>query len=113
MPKSWHDRHSIGSIEDENERELYRSLIAERKPYFMRYIYPQLMKQYNTYINNTNKNSLRRFQMTVYEMMSTPAGQLNEEQLTFLKYYQSKLPVRTGDCVTNRICRASEQEFDG
>lgn len=113
MPKSWHDRHSVGNIEDENEREFYRSIVADRKPYFMRYIYPDLMKQYNTYIDNTNKNSLRRFQMTVDEMMEIPAGQLTEDQLTFLKYYRSKMPVGTGDCVMNRICRAFEREFDG
>lgn len=113
MPKSWHDRHSIMDIENEEKRNLYRNIIADRKPYFMRYIYPQLMKQYNTYINNTNKNALRRFQMTVDEMLDMPAGKLNEEQLTFLRYYHSKLPVGTGDCVMNRICRAFEQEFDG
>lgn len=113
MPKGWHDRHAISNIEDEDKRELYHSIVADKKPYFMRYIYPQLMKQYNTYITNTNKNALRRFQMTVDEMMAMPAGKLNEEQLTFLKYYQSRLPVGTGDCVMNRICCAFEKEFDG
>ena len=113
MPKSWHDRHAIAAIEDESEREFYRSIVADKKPYFMRYIYPQLMRQYNTYISNTNKNALRRFQMTVDEMMALPAGELTEEQLTFLSYFHSRIPVGTGNCVMNRICRAFEKEFDG
>ena len=113
MPKVWHDRHALNSIEDESERAFYKSIVADKKPYFMRYIYPQLMRQYNTYISNTNKNALRRFQMTVDEMMNTPAGELTEDQLTFLRYYHSRLPVGTGNCVMNRICKAFENVFDG
>lgn len=113
MPKGWHDRRAVSGIENEDERNLYYSIVADRKPYFMRYIYPKLMKQYNTYITNTNKNALRRFRMTVEEMMAMPAGKLNEEQLTFLRYYQSGLPVGMGECVMNRICRAFEEAFDG
>lgn len=113
MPRTWHDRHAIGKIEDEQEYEFYRSIVADKKPYFMRYIYPQLMSQYNTYIRNTDKNALRRFSMTVEEMQALPAGELNEEQLEFLRYFQLKMPVGTGDCVMNRICRAFEEEFDG
>lgn len=113
MPKAWHDRHALSFIEDEPEREFYRSIVADKKPYFMRYIYPQLMRQYNTYISNTNKNALRRFQLTIDEMMSMAAGDLTEEQLEFLRYYRSGLPVGTGNCVMNRICKAFENEFDG
>lgn len=113
MPKTWHDRHAIGKIEDEREYEFYRSIVADKKPYFMRYIYPQLMKQYTSYMKNTEKNSLRRFGMTVEEMAVKPAGELTDEQLEFLKYFRSGMPVGTGDCVMNRICRAFEEEFDG
>ena len=113
MPREWHDRHAVMNIEDEAEREFYRSIVADKKPYFMRYIYPQLMRQYNTYITNTNKNAQRRFQMNVEEMMRKPAKELTEEQLTFLRFYKAKLPVGVGDCVMNRICRAFEEEFDG
>ena len=31
----------------------------------------------------------------------------------YLKYYYRFLPVGTGDCVMNRICRRFEEEFDG
>ena len=52
-------------IEDPEKRRFYLSLVADKKPYFMRIIYPALMKQYNTYIKNTNKNAMREFQMTI------------------------------------------------
>lgn len=113
MPRSWHDRRAAGKIEDDNLRKLYRDIVADKKPYFMRYIYPSLMKQYNTYIKNTNRNALREFQMTVQELQSIPKESLTERQKEFLKYYKYRMPVGTNDCVMNKICKRFEQEFDG
>ena len=113
MPRTWHDRHAANKIEDDELREFYRSVVADKKPYFMRYIYPALMKQYNQYIKNTNRNCLREFQMTVDELRMIPADELTERQSDFLRYYDYRMPVGTGDCVMNKICRRFEQEFDG
>lgn len=113
MPKEWHDRHAVNKMDDFDGKELYRSIVADRKPYFMRYIYPSLMKQYNTYIKNTDKNALREFQMTVAELKSIPKEDLTERQAEFLKYYDFRMPVGVGDCVMNKICRRFEEEFDG
>ena len=113
MPKTWHDRHAIGKIEDETVRLFYKDIVADKKPYFMRYIYPALMRQYNTYIKNTNRNALREFQLTVDEMLAMPSESLSERQLEFLRYYKQRLPVGTSDCVMNKICRRFENEFDG
>ena len=113
MPKSWHDRHTVNKIEDDDTKRFYRSIVADKKPYFMRYIYPSLMKQYNTYIKNTNRNALREFQMTVDEMMSMPFEDLSERQRDFLRYYSYRMPVGVGNCIMNKICRRFEQEFDG
>lgn len=113
MPKTWHDRHSANKIDDDNGRDFYRSIVADRKPYFMRYIYPSLMKQYNTYIKNTDRNALREFQMTVSEMKKLPYEELTDRQKDFLRYFDYRMPVGVGDCVMNKICRRFEDEFDG
>ena len=113
MPRTWHDRRAVNKIEDEEMKELYRDIVADRKPYFMRYIYPALMKQYNSYIKNTNRNALREFQLTVPELQAMNPEELTERQRDFLQYYEYRLPVGTGDCVMNRICRRFEEEFDG
>ena len=52
MPRDWHDKHAVNKIESTAQRDFFRSIVASRKPYFMRYIYPSLMKEYNTYIKN-------------------------------------------------------------
>lgn len=113
MPRSWHDRHAISVIEDDGKRNLYRSIVADKKPYFMRYIYPPLMKQYNTYIKNTDRNALREFQMTVSELRALNDEEITERQKEFLYHFDRRMPVGTGSCVMNKICRAFESEFDG
>lgn len=113
MPRYWHDRHSANKIEDTELRELNRKIVADKKPYFMRYIYPALMKQYNTYIKNTDKNALREFQMTVSEILNIPKEDRTERQEEFLKYYNYRMPVGMNECVMNKICRRFEDEFDG
>lgn len=112
MPKAWYDKHTVNKIEDESVKHLYRTIVADKKPYFMRYIYPDLMKQYNTYIKNTTRKALREFQMTVEEMRTLPYNELDESQREFLRYYEYRMPVGVGNCVMNKICRRFEEEFD-
>lgn len=113
MPRSWHDRHYALAIEDVERRKLYLSILADKKPYFMRYIYPDLAKQYNTYIKNTNKKAKRQFQMTIDELLELDHMKLDDEQAEFIHYYTKCMPVGVGDCVTNRICKRFEAAFDG
>lgn len=113
MPKEWHERHAVAKIEDEEKRDLFRSIVAEKKPYFMCYIYPALMKQYNTYIKNTDRNALREFQMTVAELSAIPEEERSERQQEFLSFFYQRMPVGINDCVMNKICRRFEEAFDG
>lgn len=113
MPRSWHDRHAANQIEDDAKRKFYRDIVADKKPYFMCYIYPDLMRQYRTYIKNTDRSAMREFQQSVEELMAKPYEELTERQQDFLHYYRVRMPVGTGDCVMNKICRKFEDAFDG
>lgn len=113
MNREWYDYHAVSKIEDEEKRNFYRSIVADKKPYFMRYIYPTLMSQYNTYIKNTDRNSLIEFGQTVAELKTHRYDELTERQKEFLRFYDRKMPVGVNDCVMNRICRKFEQAFDG
>ena len=113
MPRSWHDRHAANKIEDDKTKYLYRSVVADKKPYFMRYIYPDLMRQYNSYIKKTNKSALREFGMTIQELQEIPNKDLTDKQRDFLYYFEYRLPVADKDCVMNKICRKVEVAFDG
>lgn len=112
MPKYWHNWHSV--INDrEDDKEYQLSIVADRKPYFMRYIYPDLMAQHSKYVKSSNIKSMRQFGITLDELMAKPEDRLTEEQKTFKKYYLDGMPVGTNDCIMNYICRRFEDEFDG
>ena len=113
MERSWHDRHAVNLIENEEKQRFYRSIVADRKPYFMRYIYPDLMKEYKNYLKKTNGACLREFKITVDELKDLPYSELTDRQKEFLRYYDLGMPVGLGNCVMNRICRRFEEEFDG
>lgn len=113
MPRSWYDWHTIHKIEDVEKRNFYHSIMADKKPYFMCYIYPALMKEYKDHFKITNRNSLRNFNLTLDELLVIPESELTDEQALFIKYYYKGTCVGLGDCVMNRICRKFENEFDG
>lgn len=116
MPKGWYDRSAAkgDSGDDEETVRLNLQIVADKKPYFMRYIYPTLMRKYNTYISNTNKKTIREFRITMDELLERErSGDLSEQETEFLHYYRAKMPVGVHDCVMNKICRRFEDEFDG
>ena len=83
MPRYWHDRHSVNQIEDPEERRFQLSILADKKPYFMRYIYTTLAKQYNTYIKTTNKNARREFGISLEELERIPDQDRTRMQISF------------------------------
>jgi len=113
MPREWHDRFYVAEIEDENTKEYLSSLLAEKKPYFMRYIYPSLMREYNKYIKGLNRKTQREFNATIDNLLNKPKTELSKRELEFLEYYYKKIPVGISNCVMNQICKKFEAAFDG
>lgn len=115
MPKTWHDRHAANKIENDDDREFYRSVVADKKPYFMTYVYPALKKQNNTYLKNNDYKAIMKFAnygihnvKEIYEYEpKTP------EMIEFLKYYERNIPVGYNPCIVNRICQIFENTLDG
>lgn len=117
MPKSWYDRGANRITDDMSEEEKARRefnlrILADKKPYFMRYIYPDVMSKYNTYITNTEKKCVREFCQTIDELLSKRREDMTAEEIEFITYYHQRMPVGMHDCVMNKICRRFEEEFD-
>lgn len=116
MPKSWYDKAAIKDAcgGDDRKARFEARIVADKKPYFMRYIYPTLMRQYNTYISNTKRKALREFRLSMDELLEKERlGELAKGERDFLFFYRTMMPVGTNNCVMNRICRRFEEEFDG
>lgn len=112
MSREWYDWHTANKIDDETRKAFYLSILAERKPRFMTYIYPSLKTQYNTYVKNAEENALRRFGLTIKELLLIPKESLTGEQKQFMDYYEGCMPVGDYPCVMNKICTKFEELFD-
>ena len=116
MPRSWYDYFGNTlpenpTQEDIDRREFNLRILADKKPYFMCYIYPQLMKDYRTYMKDVRRKCQMIFGVTLESLLARSEEELNDEQRNFIRYFKSRCPVSVGNCVMNRICRRIEAEF--
>lgn len=115
-PAEWFD-YKANKIKDTDtdeirkKKEFNKKIVADKKPYFMRYIYPQLMNTYNEYIESSNQKCLCEFKLTIQELRDKPNK--TKQEYEFLDYYEKRMPVSNNNCIVNKICRIFENEFDG
>lgn len=114
MPKHWYDKSACNKLPEETEKqkrfkELCLKIVAENKPYFMKYVYPDLMCKYNKYIKNTNSKCIREFKMSVTDLMKKQNKTIPEKD--FISYYEKLMPVGDNPCTVNRIAWLFEDTF--
>lgn len=108
MPPNWYQLSACGDDPD------LQAICAHKKPYFMIYIYGDTKKAYRDYMDKCDKKCRALLGTTVADLLSRkPEGQLSEAEETFFHWYERKMPVGTGPCSMNRICRYVEGQFDG
>lgn len=110
MPKHWYDRHAIKG--DDETAEFNRRIVADKKPYFMRYRYGDLLKDYNEFLKHSARKAQREFNISIDELLEKPIDTLTEDERRFVHYYNIEMPVSTYNCTMNRICKRIEDEFD-
>lgn len=115
MPESWYSLREC--IEDEADddatkkrKQFNRRIVANRKPYFMVYVYPNLKKDYKTYIQNCDRQTQIRFQINSLEELYEFEPK-TEEMKEFIRYYRRLMPVGSNACVVNRISALFEKNF--
>lgn len=116
MPKTWFDKKAIyKAFENDKEKiNFYMSIIADKKPYFMNYIYSSQKAKYNKYIQNANKKCLMEYNISLNDLLNRDRqGFSSTEQKKFIEWYYKKMPVGINNCTMNKICRYVEKEFDG
>ncbi|MCI8993041.1 MAG: hypothetical protein HFG80_10060 [Eubacterium sp.] len=115
MPAQWYkqgnDVSETDSSKEKKERWIDNLIAADKKPYFMKYIYPSEKSGYEDYNRKNNEKCLMRFRITLEELLQKENR--SEEEQTFLDFYQKHLPLGTAPCMVNRICWKVEEIFDG
>lgn len=105
MPKSWYNLSAC------KKDEKLRSLCANKKPYFMIYIYDELKRKYKKFIKERESKCMTLYNCTLDELKKKEF--LNDEQLEFLKWNDILVPVGIGPCCMNKICWYIEDQFNG
>jgi hypothetical protein len=123
MPKEWYDltylRKMRERVIDEDHEEMLPqidfdiSIVADKKPYFMGYVYPRLLKEFKSYKKNCNAKCIQLFGLEIGELYErVGANSATPEQLEFLDKFESMKPLDEYPCLMNKICYKFEDIFD-
>ena len=93
------------------EKYYHNSLVISKKPYFFRYLYPELNKKYKQYENAYNEKSKAAFGMKLKKLLVK--ADKTEAEKTLVRRYHKFSPVINTNCVMNILCREIENvDFD-
>lgn len=114
MPKYWYNKSACNKLPENTEeqihfKEMCLKVVAENKPYFMKYVYPDLMARFNKYMNDTNSKCIREFKMSMSDLTEKPNKTIREKE--FIDYYKRFSPVGNNPCTINRISWLFEKTF--
>jgi len=116
MPKSWYI-YSENRIDEENDsssvieqKKLYQTICAHKKPYFFAYNYLSLKKEYDDYMANIDAKSLSMFKMSYQDLCDKQNK--SDQEIKFVNWARNKIPLDMSPSVLNKICWAIEHEFD-
>ena len=105
MPGSWYNYRACKGD------DFLKSICAEKKPYFMTYIYDDYRDRYKSYEEEANYTSINKTGKTIKEIKNTE-HRSNKEQEVYDDYIRWH-PFGMNPCIMNRICWYIEDEFKG
>ncbi len=114
LPKEWKTPERI--LPTDSQEEIMRkmkanALIVSKKPYFFRYLYPQLNQKYKQFEASYNQISRDMFGIKFKKLFKKEDK--TEEEKDLIRKYQKYSPLITSDCTMNRLCRTLEDvDFD-
>jgi len=117
MPKHWTRWTKITADMRDEERQranLNNRLIIDKRPYFMRHLYPRLNKKYNRYNRKYHNHCTTMFGKSLdsllYDYKNFPQ-RLSEDELQIVTQYYKFSPIIETDCIANKACRFLESEI--
>lgn len=109
MPAKWYSQNAVKSAHNSRSWQS-RQLLADKKPYFMQYIYPAEKTKIMEYCKKSNEKCLMRFRITLGELQNKK--EKTPEESAFLDCFRKKMPLGTAPCTVNKICWKIEKAFD-
>lgn len=109
MPAKWYSQNAVKSAHNSRSWQ-NRQLLADKKPYFMQYIYPAEKTKMMEYCKKSNEKCLMRFRMTLGELQNKK--EKTPQESAFLDCFRQKMPLGAAPCTVNKICWKIEKAFD-
>ena len=114
FPKHWTQYQKINeddSPEEKARKEFENRLVIDKRPEFMRYLYPKYNKEYKSFLSDFNRYSYAKFGKAVDEL--TSKDKTRPEVQEMLAYYDKKNPLLETNGVMNRLSRHMQKELKG
>lgn len=105
MPRHWYDPKAAAASEDPIDARI----VADKKPYFMIYRYPELMSRYKRFVQAAERKCLLRFRDTLDHVIH--GAQSDPERADAQAWFYRLCPVQYGKGIMNRICGMCESYF--
>lgn len=114
LPKEWKKTVRINDDDtDAVKADKYKrnSMVIAKKPYFFRYLYPELNQQFKQYEDSYNMASKEMFGVKFKKLLVKPNK--TEEEMNLVRRYQKYSPLITAPCIMNLLCKEFENvDFD-
>lgn len=114
LPSEWKKIVKINPDDTDDvkaEKYKHNSLVISKKPYFFRYLYPELNKKFKKYENAYNLIAKDVFGVGIKKLIAKP--EKTEEEMTLVRRYQKYSPLIVSNCIMNILCKEFENvDFD-
>ena len=114
LPSSWRKYEPISETDTPEERTAKmrrNAMVISKKPYFFRYLYPELNQRFKQFEASYNQVSRDMFGIKFKKLLKMEDK--TPEQTNLVRKYQKYSPLITSDCTMNRLCREFENvDFD-
>ena len=112
MPKHWTKKITkTPKGETQENLDFCNSIVADKKPYFFRYLYSQENSKYLNYVSDKSAYTVRLFDKTIPEMLELNYDELSIEERDYLDYFKKQMPLLDNNGRMNKICHYMEREL--
>ena len=113
MPKHWTRVVSkLPEGETQERMDFCNQIVADRKPYFFRYLYPNENAKYLDYVRHNDLNVQDMFKKTLRELLNADSDTLSQDELEYIEeQYKKDMPLIDYNGRMNKICHYMEQQL--
>jgi hypothetical protein len=112
IPEFWSKWKKIKSDtpkEEVEEIELNNKIVADKRPYFMKWLYPEYMRKYKKFEDTYSNFSIAKFRLTIDQLLKK--GNHTEQESGVIRDYKRYHPFILSNCLMNRVCQYMEEKI--